>query len=135
MKIIFTKFSKNVDTQDGDKIVGHVFNNKQEDVNNSLADRLGVNPDTVKRTMAILAPIAIKYLADRKRQQNLDAQGVQKEIQNLTREAAMQARDYNKNDQANSGGLLGDLFSSFTDSSDEQKNDGGLLGSLFDIFK
>lgn len=47
----------------------------------------------------------------------------------------MQARDYNKNDQANSGGLLGDLFSSFTDSSDEQKNDGGLLGSLFDIFK
>ena len=131
----FNQFSKNVDPQDGDKIVGHVFNNKQENVNNSLADRLGVNPDTVKRTMAILAPIAIKYLADRKRQQNLDAQGVQKEIQNLTREAAMQARDYNKNDQANSGGLLGDLFSSFTDSSDEQKNDGGLLGSLFDIFK
>lgn len=131
----FNQFSKNVDPQDGDKIVRHVFNNEQEDVNNSVADRLGVNPDTVKRTMAILAPIAIKYLADRKRQQNLDAQGVQRETQNLTREAAMRARDHNKNDPSNSGGLLGDLFSSFTDSTNNQKNDGGLLGSLFDLFK
>lgn len=131
----FNQFSKNVDPQDGQKIVGYVFNNEQEEVNNSLADRLGVNPDTVKRTMAILAPIAIKYLADRKRQQNLDAQGVQKETQNLTREAAMRARDFNTNDQSKSDGLLGDLFSNLTDSTNTQKNDSGLLGSLFDLFK
>lgn len=67
----FNQFSKNVDSQDGDKIVGHVFNAEKEDVNNSLADRLNVSPDTVRKTLAILAPIAIKYLADQKRQKKL----------------------------------------------------------------
>lgn len=131
----FNQFSKNVDSQDGDKIVGHVFNAEKEDVNNSLADRLNVSPDTVRKTLAILAPIAIKYLADQKRQKNLDAQGVQRETQKLTREAAMQARDYNQNEQAGSDGLLGNLFGGLTNSTDNQKNDDGLLGSLFDFFK
>lgn len=131
----FNQFSKNVDSQDGDKIVGHVFNAEKEDVNNSLADRLNVSPDTVRKTLAILAPIAIKYLADQKRQKNLDAQGVQRETQKLTQEAAMQARDYNQNEQAGSDGLLGNLFGGLTNSTDNQKNDDGLLGSLFDFFK
>ncbi len=129
-----SQFSRNVDPVDGDKIVGHVFNEEKNSVNHSVADRLGVSPEMVQKTLAILAPLAIKYLAERKQQQNLDAQGVQQETQNITREAAMQARELNKSDQTNSGGLLGDLLNSFTDSTDN-KNDDGLLGSLFDLFK
>lgn len=129
------QLAQNVNTQEGDKILGHVFSNEKEEVNNSLANRLGVNPDTVKKTLAILAPIAIKYLADRKREQNLDSQGVQRETEKLTRETAMQARDYNQNQSSGAGGLLGNLLSGLTDSSNSQKNAGGLLGSLTDLFK
>lgn len=131
----FNQFSRNVDPQEGDKIVNHVFHNDKDDVSNSLAERLGVSQATVNKTLAILAPIAIKYLADRKRQQNLDAQGVQQETQNLTREAAMKARDFNKEQPSNSGGLLGDLLNGLTDSSNKEEKDTGLLGSLFDLFK
>lgn len=92
----FNQFSKNIDPQNGDKILGHVFNNEKDDVSNSLAERLGVNPSIVKKTLAVLAPIAIKYVFDCKKEQNLDDQGVQQETQNLTREAAMKARDYKK---------------------------------------
>lgn len=60
---------------------------------------------------------------------------MQRETQKLTREAAMQARDYNQNEQAGSDGLLGNLFGGLTNSTDNQKNDDGLLGSLFDFFK
>lgn len=128
------EFSRHVDPQEGDKIVNHVFHNEKDDVSNSLADRLGVSPQTVKKTLAVLAPIAIKYLADRKKEQNLDDQGVQRETETLTREAAMKARDYDGGQGAGSGGLLGNLVSGLTQTSDN-KNKDGLLGNLFDIFK
>ncbi len=129
------QFSKNVDQEEGDKIVDHVLKGEKDEVSNSLAGRLGVSPDAVKKTLAVLAPLAIKYLADRKKQKNLDAQGVQQETQTLTQEAARQACDLDKSQSSGSGSLLGDLFSGLTDSSDNQKKDGGLLGGLSDLFK
>ncbi len=131
----FNEFSKNVDAQEGDKILNHVFSNEKEEVNNSLANQLGINSDTVKKTLAVLAPIAIKYLADRKREQNLDPQGIQRETEKLTREAAMKAREPNANQPSGVEGLLGNLLSSFTDSSNNQKENKGLLGNLTDLFK
>ncbi len=125
------QFAKNVDAQEGDKILNHVFSNEKEEVNNSLANQLGLNPDTVKKGLAILAPIAIKYLADRKREQNLDPQGVQRETDMLTREMAKQA----KNQSSVSSGLIDNFLGGLTGSSNNQKNDGGLLGSLMDLFK
>ena len=132
------QYAQNVDTNDGEKIVNHVFNN-QGDVNSGLADRLGVSPQTVQRTLAVLAPLVLKYLADRKKEQNLDPQAVQNETQNATTQVAQQVREYNKSDTQNKG-LLGDLFSSFTNDNktntkDTKENDSGLLGDLFDLFK
>lgn len=132
------QYAQNIDTNDGEKIVNHVFNN-QGDVNSGLADRLGVSPQTVQRTLAVLAPLVLKYLADRKREQNLDSQAIQNETQNATTQVAQQVREYNKSDTQNKG-LLGDLFSSFTNDNktntkDTKENDSGLLGDLFDLFK
>ena len=132
------QYAQNIDTNDGEKIVNHVFNN-QGDVNSGLADRLGVSPQTVQRTLAVLAPLVLKYLADRKKEQNLDPQAVQNETQNATIQVAQQVREYNKSDTQNKG-LLGDLFSSFTNDNktntkDTKENDSGLLGDLFDLFK
>lgn len=132
------QYAQNIDTNDGEKIVNHVFNN-QGDVNSGLADRLGVSPQTVQRTLAVLAPLVLKYLADRKKEQNLDPQAVQNETQNATTQVAQQVREYNKSDTQNKG-LLGDLLSSFTNDNktntkDSKENDYGLLGDLFDLFK
>lgn len=128
------QFTQNVDTEDGDKIVGHVFSGQKDSISSSLADRLGVSPDTVKRTLAVLAPIALKYLADKKRENNLDAQGVQQETQNITREAAQQVRTINKDDQKDFG-LLGDLLGFGDDKKPNEEKDHGLLGDIMDFFK
>lgn len=131
------QFSQNVDTNDGNKIVNHVFSNNQSStVTSGLADRLGVSPQTVQRTLAVLAPLVLKYLADRKRENNLDAQAVQNETQNATTQVAQKVRDFNAQDSG-SGGLFGDLFSSLTANDDTNKDDKdqGLLGDLFNLFK
>ncbi|MGX7092901.1 DUF937 domain-containing protein [Hutsoniella sourekii] len=78
-----------VDEQDGDKILGHVFNDKQSIIDR-IADTLGIEPAAVKRVLILLAPIVLKYLADQKRQGQLDADGVQKQTERLARETSQQ---------------------------------------------
>lgn len=133
------QFTQNVDPDDGEKIVNHVFSGDKDNVSSGLAQRLGVSPQTVQRTLAVLAPLVLKYLADRKRDQNLSAQDIQNETQNATQEVAQQVREYNKADAPNRG-LLGDLFSNLTDDNKSeptksQEKDYGLLGDLFNLFK
>lgn len=128
------QFAQNIDTNDGDKIVNHVFNDNKSSVSSGLADRLGVSPETVQRTLAILAPIVLKYLADRKREDNLDAQAVQNETENVTHEVTQQVRERNKS-AADNKGLFGDLFSSFTGNNQTDDKDSGLLSDFFNLFK
>lgn len=55
-----------VDTQDGEKIVGHVFGGQQDQVANRLAGTAnlgGVGGDLVRKLLPILAPIVMSYLA------------------------------------------------------------------------
>lgn len=131
------QFAQNVDTSDGDKIVNHVFSNNQSStVTSGLADRLGVSPQTVQRTLAVLAPLVLKYLADRKQENNLDAKAIQNETQNATTQVAKQVRKLNASED-NSNGLLGDLLGGLlsNDDSKKDKKDQGLLGDLFNLFK
>lgn len=130
------QFAQNVDTNDGDKIVNHVFSNNQSStVTSGLADRLGVSPQTVQRTLAVLAPLVLKYLADRKHEKNLDPQAVQNETQKATAQVAKQVRDFNVSDGGGGllDGLLGGLLSN--DDTNKDNKDQGLLGDLFNLFK
>jgi len=55
-----------VDTQDGEKIVGHVFGGQQDQVANRLAGTAnlgGVGGDLVRKLLPLLAPIVMSYLA------------------------------------------------------------------------
>jgi hypothetical protein len=55
-----------VDTQDGEKIVGHVFGGQQDQVANQLAGTAnlgGVGGNLVRKLLPILAPIVMSYLA------------------------------------------------------------------------
>lgn len=54
-----------VDTADGEKIVGHVFGENQDAVAQTLGGNLGGNSDLIKRLLPILAPIVLSYLSKR----------------------------------------------------------------------
>ena len=51
----------------------------------------------------MLAPLVLKYLADRKRENNLGTEEIQHETQNATQEIAQQVRQMNKEDSPNRG--------------------------------
>ena len=80
------ELAKRVDEQDGDKILGHVFNDKQSIIDR-IADTLNLEPVAVKRALVLLAPMVIKTIADRRRSQNLDAEGVQRQTDQYARQA------------------------------------------------
>ncbi|MGX7106486.1 DUF937 domain-containing protein [Hutsoniella sourekii] len=116
-----------VDEQDGDKILGHVFNDKQSIIDR-IADTLGLEPAAVKRVLILLAPIVLKYLADQKRQGQLDADGVQKQTERLARQTSQQVEQ--------DSSILEQIFGS--NPAKQTTNDsqsGGLLGSIFDLIR
>lgn len=125
------QLSQNIDPQDGDKILGHVFNDKQSIIDR-IADTVGISPAAVKRILILLAPLVLKYLADRKKAKNLDKDGLQQE----TRVAARNATE-SLQPEARSGGLLGSLLEGLTGNSTTQKkqdNDDGILDDIFRMF-
>ncbi len=56
-----------VDTADGEKIVGHVFGENSDQVAQTLGGSLGGSNDLVKKLLPLLAPIVLSYLAQRMR--------------------------------------------------------------------
>lgn len=122
------QLSENVDPQDGDKILGHVFNDK-DSIIDRIADSVGMTPAAVKRVLVLLAPVVLKYLADQKKSKNLDKKDLQKETANVADSVTKTMTDSSK------GGLLGSLLSNLT-SDDATKMDkdkerkSGILGDV-----
>jgi hypothetical protein len=56
-----------VDTDDGERIVGHVFGENTGAVAQTLGGNLGGNGDLVRKLLPILAPIVLSYLSQRMR--------------------------------------------------------------------
>lgn len=132
------QLTQNVDPQDGDKILGHVFNDKQSIVDR-IAGTLNLSPAAVKRVLALLAPIVLKYLADRKNTNQLDKRGVERETGSLIEQMNSSVRNYGRNmpRQENSGGIFGELFGNDDNKHGrpvDDKND-GILDSILDLFR
>ena len=56
------KFVKNVDTDDGAKIVNHLLGSKQEEVAAKATKKSGLDTKTILKIMAILAPILMSKM-------------------------------------------------------------------------
>jgi hypothetical protein len=69
-----------IDTADGEKIVGHVFGQNTGAVAQTLGGNLGGNGDLVQKLLPILAPIVLSYLSQKMRggaaQQGADSGGI-----------------------------------------------------------
>jgi hypothetical protein len=60
----------------GAAILGHVFGQRQQKVEGNLGRATGLNPQTVARLLALLAPIVMAYLGRQQRQKQLDPGGL-----------------------------------------------------------
>lgn len=54
-----------VDTTDGDKIVGHVFQGQPDTAIQVLSQRTGADPGLLSKLLPLLAPIVLSYLAQK----------------------------------------------------------------------
>lgn len=63
-------FLKNVDLNDGKKILSHIFNNKEADVKKEVAKQSGLSQIKTQTLMAMLAPLLLGYLGNQKKNSN-----------------------------------------------------------------
>lgn len=61
---------------DGAAILGHVFGQRQSNVEQNLAGQSGLNLDIVMKLLPILAPLVMGYLSKEKQSRGLDAGGL-----------------------------------------------------------
>ncbi|MFZ2258288.1 MAG: DUF937 domain-containing protein [Clostridiaceae bacterium] len=118
---------QDIDEDDGKGILGHIFGNFGTDrVAGEIGKEAGVDKGMSMKILTMLAPLALAYLANKKKTQKLDDRGV---------------RDLTKgySDQLNqqSGGSLYDILKNIPNQQQPQEDPGmggllgGLLGGLF----
>ena len=112
-------FFKNVDTEDGSKILQHIFANKKQTVQNNLSRATGLQQDQIGSLLVRLAPLLLGVLGNQKKAQNLDANG----ISNLTSSLSQNLQQ--------AGG--GSLFSMATQLLDADK-DGSIIDDVINLF-
>jgi hypothetical protein len=56
----------------GDAILGHVFGGQRSGIESQIGQATGLDPNTVKMLMSILAPMVMAYLGRQRQQQTLD---------------------------------------------------------------
>lgn len=59
------RLNGDIDEQDGEKIVRHVFGNKSDTVSDKLGQASSASGDLIKKILPILAPIVLSYLANK----------------------------------------------------------------------
>ena len=65
-----TNFLHDVDTEDGSKILQHVFTDKNQRVQNNLSKQTGLNLNQVGSIMSKLAPLLLGALGNQKKTQH-----------------------------------------------------------------
>ncbi len=71
-----SSYLKNVDTQDGAKILGHVLGNKSSGVERKLSAQTGLQPNQVNGLLTQLAPVVMGMLGQQKAQQGISSDGI-----------------------------------------------------------
>lgn len=114
-------FLKGVDTKDGSKILQHVFSDKNDKVQNSIAKQSGLDSSQASGLMSMLAPMVLGAMGNQKKSQNLDTNGVANLTSQLT-------KSMGKN--TDFMGMASKLLDSDGDG-DIMDDVGGLLGKFF----
>lgn len=69
-------FLKNIDPNDGVKILGHILGNKNTAVQTGLAQKTGLSSSQTSSILSAVAPILLSVLGGEKRQSNVSNNGI-----------------------------------------------------------
>lgn len=69
-------FLKNVDAEDGSKILNHILGDKNKTVQRNLAKQTGLKADQASNIMTQLAPLLLGAMGKQKASQNVDPSGL-----------------------------------------------------------
>jgi hypothetical protein len=110
-------FLGNLNSDEGAKMLQHIFAGNSGRVQNNLAKQTGLQADQVSGLMSQLAPLLLGTLAQQKKQQNLDASGITGLLNGLM-------------SQGGNSGLMG-MVSNLLDSD----NDGDIMDDVGGLLK
>ncbi|MDG1779029.1 MAG: DUF937 domain-containing protein [Flavobacteriaceae bacterium] len=130
---VFSGSNSNAVQEDGGKILGHVFGNRQQNIQNALSKQSGVDASSVSKILKIAAPVVMGLLGKQQRQASVrDASGLTNMLGGLI------GGNFHNNkqnffesilDADNDGSIVDDVAGAVLGKSN---NDiGGLLGKLF----
>lgn len=120
---------------DGAGILGHVFGNKQQNIQNALSQRSGVDSGSIGDILKIAAPVIMGYLGKQQRQSNVsDASGLDSLLGNMLGGEPREKQSLIESllDRDGDGSVLDDVAEMVMNSGGKKKGGlGGLLGGLF----
>lgn len=121
---------------DGSKILGHVLGGKQENVQNAISQKSGIDAGTVAQILKVAAPIVLGYLGNQAKQQNVSSpNGLEGLLGGLLGGSSTNS---NQNfltsmlDANGDGSVIDDVAGMVLGGGNQKKGGlGGLLGGLF----
>lgn len=67
---------KNIDVNDGAKILGHILGNRNTDVQTNLSKKVGLSTSQTTNILASVAPLLLSMLGSQKKQQKVESNGL-----------------------------------------------------------
>lgn len=107
--------------QDGQGILGHIFGNKKEQVENGVAQQSGISLSKIGPIIAMVAPLVLSYLNKQKQTTNQNGGGGIADILGNV---------LGGNNSQQQGGIMG-MVSGFLD----KDGDGNIMDDLMGMFK
>lgn len=130
---VFSGLNSNAVQEDGGKILGHVFGNRQQNIQNTLSKQSGMDASSVSQILKIAAPVVMGLLDKQQRQTSVrDASRLSNMLGGLI------GGNFHNNKQSfiesildadNDGSIVDDLAGAVLGKNNNAL--GGLLGKLF----
>jgi hypothetical protein len=120
--------------QDGAGILGHVFGNKQPQVENALSQKSGLDAGSVAQILKIAAPIVMGFLGKQTEQSNVsDSNGMNALLGSMLGGQPQENQSLITTllDADGDGSILDDVAGMVMGSNKQKGGLGGLLGGLF----
>ncbi|WP_308992588.1 DUF937 domain-containing protein [Mariniflexile litorale] len=131
-------FSGGVDSNvldDGSKILGHVLGGKQQNVQNAISQKSGIDEGSVAQILKVAAPILMGILGNKAKQENVNsASGIEGLLGGLLGgSSAKNEQSFLESilDADGDGSIIDDVAGMVLGGSKKKGGLGGLLGGLF----
>ena len=127
----------NADTvsKDGGKILGHVLGNRQENIQNALSQKSGIDAGSVSQILKMASPIVMGVLGKQQRQNKVDSPGGIEGLLGgfLGKNAVDKDQNFLESilDADGDGSVIDDISGMVLGGKNSKKDLGGMLGGLF----